>query len=135
MHFFTLSILILALAFSARPAEEPPENPVSMTLFDFNTAGEASWQVVNDGVMGAPSHDPIVDHLPGCFVGAFEVKERHRNGVLSGLLSGYPTACECEDQDRKGEEVHGLAGLGGGALTKRPRARSCPALGERRATL
>ncbi len=60
MNFFTLPILILALAFTGRPTEESPESPGSMTLFDFNTADEASWQVVNDGVMGGRSQGYVV---------------------------------------------------------------------------
>jgi NADH dehydrogenase [ubiquinone] 1 alpha subcomplex assembly factor 1 len=52
---FISSILILALACGGIPAEEPRKHPIAMALFDFNSADEASWQVVNDGVMGGRS--------------------------------------------------------------------------------
>lgn len=60
MPSFTLPILILALTCNGSPAEESRKHPVSMTLFDFNTANEASWQVVNDGVMGGRSRGYVV---------------------------------------------------------------------------
>ncbi|MDX1547758.1 MAG: CIA30 family protein [Rhodothermales bacterium] len=53
MHASILFILVLALAASGKPAQAPPSS--SMTLFDFDSADEASWQVVNDGVMGGRS--------------------------------------------------------------------------------
>lgn len=55
MHLFIPAILILALATGGGPADEPPKHPATMTLFDFDSADEASWQVVNDGVMGGRS--------------------------------------------------------------------------------
>jgi len=60
MLFFTLPGLIFALAFNGKPAEKRFNLPLSMTLFDFNTADEASWQVVNDGVMGGSSQGYVV---------------------------------------------------------------------------
>ncbi len=55
MYTVILPLLMFTFVFSAKPAEAPQEIPVSMTLFDFNTAREAFWQVVNDGVMGGRS--------------------------------------------------------------------------------
>lgn len=53
MSFVLLPILILALASSGSPAGDAP--PAVVPLFDFESADEASWQVVNDGVMGGRS--------------------------------------------------------------------------------
>lgn len=56
MRVFLFSILVLTLACSPRSAEEQLSNSSDvMTLFDFNDTDEASWQVVNDGVMGGRS--------------------------------------------------------------------------------
>jgi hypothetical protein len=59
MPFLVLPILILAHASSGIPDEAPAEYPMSLTLFDFSTADEASWQVVNDGVMGGRSRGHV----------------------------------------------------------------------------
>lgn len=55
MHFFVFSILFYAVACVGRPAEEPQQPLVSMTLFEFDSVDEANWQIVNDGVMGGRS--------------------------------------------------------------------------------
>ena len=55
MRFVLLPILLLALACSGRPHDDPAASPMTMTLFDFDTPDEAAWQVVNDGVMGGRS--------------------------------------------------------------------------------
>ena len=55
MRLVLLPILGLVLACSGRTAESPLPPPVAMTLFDFDSADEASWQIVNDGVMGGRS--------------------------------------------------------------------------------
>ena len=43
------------LASGGGPAEKAHDPSDPMTLFDFDTADEATWQVVNDGVMGGRS--------------------------------------------------------------------------------
>lgn len=55
MRLYLLPILVLALACSGSTAEPTPPSSDTMTLFDFDTADEAPWQVVNDGVMGGRS--------------------------------------------------------------------------------
>jgi hypothetical protein len=55
MRLLIFPILILAPAFGGRFAEEPRMNRDSLTLFDFGTADQARWQVVDDGVMGGRS--------------------------------------------------------------------------------
>lgn len=55
MRLFFGVLMFFALAFP--DGSNPPVDtcPTTMTLFDFNTASEASWEVVNDGVMGGRS--------------------------------------------------------------------------------
>ncbi len=55
MSAFFISIVMLTLAWSGRFSEQSPTPPSTMKLFDFNNIDEASWQVVNDGVMGGRS--------------------------------------------------------------------------------
>lgn len=55
MHLFLLPLLVFSLAYGTNSPELPRSNSGSMTLFDFDTDDEASWQVVNDGVMGGRS--------------------------------------------------------------------------------
>jgi hypothetical protein len=55
MSFYILTILILALAMDTGPARKSTEFSRSVVLFDFKTDDEASWQVINDGVMGGRS--------------------------------------------------------------------------------
>lgn len=55
MYLALLSILMLVLFGVGSFTGERQQPPTWMTLFDFNTAEEASWQVVNDGVMGGRS--------------------------------------------------------------------------------
>jgi hypothetical protein len=55
MHICLLLALIFLPTFSAGSPEEPGPYPDPVTLFDFDTADESSWQVVNDGVMGGRS--------------------------------------------------------------------------------
>lgn len=54
-----VSALLLVLPFLAFAGYALPADsltpPASMTLFDFDTADQASWRVVNDGVMGGRS--------------------------------------------------------------------------------
>ncbi|NNF04682.1 MAG: CIA30 family protein, partial [Rhodothermales bacterium] len=50
-----LPVLTIALAVAGGLAAEQHDPPSDLTLFDFNSAEEASWQVVNDGVMGGRS--------------------------------------------------------------------------------
>ena len=54
MRTLLLTALVLTLA-SAGSDEELQELAGSMTLFEFERSEEASWQVVNDGVMGGRS--------------------------------------------------------------------------------
>lgn len=55
MYAFLLPLLAFALAGAERSADDPGTMATSLTLFDFDTADEASWRVVNDGVMGGRS--------------------------------------------------------------------------------
>jgi hypothetical protein len=50
-----LMIQILGPTSSGWAVEEPRQSPDRLTLFDFSSAAEASWRVVNDGVMGGRS--------------------------------------------------------------------------------
>ena len=63
MQSMILLFAILVLALSMSPMERSSNPSSSMTLFDFESPDEASWQVVNDGVMGGRSK------------GFFEIKE------------------------------------------------------------
>ncbi len=55
MRFFAIYILMLSLVPILGQAKKHFNLPSSMTLFDFDTEEGASWQVVNDGVMGGRS--------------------------------------------------------------------------------
>lgn len=55
MRLVLLPSLLLLLGFDGRPTPTPREVPMSVTLFAFDTADEAEWDVVNDGVMGGRS--------------------------------------------------------------------------------
>jgi len=48
-------VLLLVLAVGGWSTPFPPKVPMPITLFDFAAADEASWDVVNDGVMGGRS--------------------------------------------------------------------------------
>jgi len=48
-------VLLLVLAVGGWSTPIPPNVPMPITLFDFASADEASWNVVNDGVMGGRS--------------------------------------------------------------------------------
>lgn len=50
-----LPSLCMLLGGAARPTPTSPERRMPVTLFDFNRADEADWEVVNDGVMGGRS--------------------------------------------------------------------------------
>jgi len=50
-----LPALLLVLAVGGWSTPIPPNVPMPITLFDFASADEASWDVVNDGVMGGRS--------------------------------------------------------------------------------
>jgi hypothetical protein len=50
-----LPSLLLLLGFDGRSTPTPREVPVPSILFAFDTADEAAWEVVNDGVMGGRS--------------------------------------------------------------------------------
>lgn len=50
-----LPSLWMLLGGAARPTPTSPERRMPVTLFDFNRADEADWEVVNDGVMGGRS--------------------------------------------------------------------------------
>ncbi|MEM8484628.1 MAG: CIA30 family protein [Bacteroidota bacterium] len=47
--------MILSLAWGGMGDAVLPNPPETMKLFDFNTIDEASWRIVNDGVMGGRS--------------------------------------------------------------------------------
>ncbi len=73
MHLFVTPILMLTLACIIDTDATAPERSGSMTLFDFNSDDEASWQVVNDGVMGGRSQGYVavkegVLHFTGTLV-------------------------------------------------------------------
>ena len=48
-------ILVVTLGISDSYAQGLPIRPDSLSLFEFGSAKEASWRVVNDGVMGGRS--------------------------------------------------------------------------------
>jgi len=48
-------ILVVTLGISESYAQGLPIRPDSLSLFEFGSAKEASWRVVNDGVMGGRS--------------------------------------------------------------------------------
>jgi hypothetical protein len=50
-----LPSLLLLLGFDGRPSPQPREVSMPVILFAFDTADEAEWEVVNDGVMGGRS--------------------------------------------------------------------------------
>jgi NADH dehydrogenase [ubiquinone] 1 alpha subcomplex assembly factor 1 len=51
-----LALLFLLLGVpGGRPPASPPALPLPVTLFTFDRADEATWEVVNDGVMGGRS--------------------------------------------------------------------------------
>jgi len=47
--------LLVMLAIGTWPTPTPSTAPMPVTLFDFSSAAEPSWDVVNDGVMGGRS--------------------------------------------------------------------------------
>lgn len=55
LRLVLLPSLLLLLGFDGRPTRAPREAPMPVTLFAFDTADEAEWDVVNDGVMGGRS--------------------------------------------------------------------------------
>ncbi|MDX2263302.1 MAG: CIA30 family protein [Gemmatimonadales bacterium] len=55
MRLLLLPSLLLVLGFDGRSTPTSREAPVSLTLFAFDAAAEAEWDVVNDGVMGGRS--------------------------------------------------------------------------------
>ena len=55
MATFFLQLLMLVLAQGGQPESIVRDTPMPLSLFEFNSASEASWQVVNDGVMGGRS--------------------------------------------------------------------------------
>ncbi len=48
-------VLLFVLAVGGWSTPIPPKVPMPVTLFEFADTGEASWDVVNDGVMGGRS--------------------------------------------------------------------------------
>jgi hypothetical protein len=50
-----LVVLTIVLSSAWTEALDETRTPIIMTLFEFDDPGEASWQVVNDGVMGGRS--------------------------------------------------------------------------------
>lgn len=55
MRFCLFAVMILVLTGNEEASDELPNAFMSKKLFDFNTNDEASWQIVNDGVMGGRS--------------------------------------------------------------------------------
>lgn len=60
MSVYIPTILVLAMVASAMPEGGALSKSDSLTLFDFDSADEAEWQVVNDGVMGGKSRGYVV---------------------------------------------------------------------------
>lgn len=55
MRLLLLPCLILVMGLDGRSDANHPETPMPRTLFAFDDADEATWDVVNDGVMGGRS--------------------------------------------------------------------------------
>ena len=55
MAILMLHLFILGVIHGGQPTTADKDDAMHMTLFDFSAASEATWQVVNDGVMGGRS--------------------------------------------------------------------------------
>jgi len=55
MRFFLFVLLFATFCASGSYGQVPPAEPDSLALFEFNSVDEATWGVVNDGVMGGRS--------------------------------------------------------------------------------
>lgn len=112
-----LALLILFIPFLAS-SSTAPISPVSKTLFAFDNANEASWQVVNDGVMGGRSKGYVavedgVLRFTGMLVtqgGGFTSIRTNRSINLEGYTglelrvrgNGRPFEVEVSDGTRRG---------------------------------